>query len=200
MPLIHFAAQLAMLASLQAPPAAITPLVESRVGISNEDDSTVTHRRPRAIQISDAYATRLTIHRYGSYVMLPLFAAQYVMGSRLLKQRQDIFSGKRTQTIDDGLRRAHKYTAIGVGALFVVNTTTGVWNMYDNRKNPDHRTIRTIHALTMLLSDAGFVATGRIGLNALNREPSESRRHRTFALTSMGIATVGASMMWLFDH
>jgi hypothetical protein len=52
----------------------------------------------------------------------------------------------------------------------------------------------------MLLSDAGFVATGRIGLNALNKEPFESRRHSTFALTSMGIATVGASMMWLFDH
>jgi hypothetical protein len=200
MPLIHFAAQLAMLASLQAPPAPTAPMLESRVGISSEDDSTVLHRRPRAIQISDAYATRLTIHRYGSYVMLPLFAAQYVMGSRLLKQRQDIFSGKRTQNVDDGLRRAHKYTAIGVGALFVINTTTGAWNLYDNRKNPDHRAIRTVHALTMLLSDAGFVATGRIGLNALNKEPFESRRHRTFALTSMGIATVGASMMWLFDH
>ena len=31
--------------------------------------------RRRAVQYSDQYYTRLTIHRYGSYLMLPLFAA-----------------------------------------------------------------------------------------------------------------------------
>ena len=44
--------------------------------------------RPHAIEYSDAYNTRLTIHRWGSCTMLPLFASEYYLGNRLLNGHQ----------------------------------------------------------------------------------------------------------------
>ena len=47
---------------------------------------TPTVRRRHAIQYSDQYYTRLTIHRYGSYAMLPLFVAEYTPPSPVASQ------------------------------------------------------------------------------------------------------------------
>lgn len=196
MPIINIFLQLATLTSLQATPEPMVRL--EPIGVAAMHDS--TKRRPRAIEVSEAYEIRLRIHRYGSYTMLPLFATQYVLGSRLLKQREDIANGIRHEGVTHSLNRAHLYTALGVGTLFVSNTTTGLLNLYDNRHNPDNRGIRNAHALTMLLADAGFVLTGHMGLNAKSGSFQDSQRHRNVALGSMAIATVGASMMWFFDH
>ncbi len=190
-------AQALAVGSLQA--ATPSPMVDQMpLGATLSGDS--TNRRPRAIEFSKAYAVRLKIHRYGSYVMLPLFGTQYALGSRLLKQREDIVEGTRMEGVTHSLNRAHLYTALGIGTLFVSNTTTGLWNLYDNRNNPDHRGLRTAHVLTMLLADAGFVVTGHMGANAPRASVSYARRHYDFAIGSMAIATVGASMMWFFDH
>ena len=194
--LAHLLAQLAVAGSFQiAQPPGMRP---EAIGVRISADT--TRQRPRAIEISDAYATRLRIHRYGSYVMLPLFAAQYALGSRLLDQREDIVEGEQHTLASDGLRRAHLFTALGVGTLFISNTTTGVWNLYEDRHNPDHRGLRTVHALTMLLSDVGFVVTGKMGVNGKNGTVADTKRHHNMAIASMGIATIGASMMWIFDH
>jgi hypothetical protein len=192
--------QLATVASLQVRVPVPSVLAQQPLGIPAIDDSVRKHGRPRSIEVSDSYALRLKIHRYGSYTMLPLFATQFVLGTKLLNERQDIVSGDRTEPVNTTLRRAHLITALGVGTLFVSNTTTGLWNLYDNRKNPENRGIRTAHALTMLLADAGFVVTGRMGVNGKNGTVEDTRRHRTVALSSMGIATIGASMMWFIDH
>jgi hypothetical protein len=192
--------QLATVTSLQASVPAQSVFDQQPFGISAIDDSVKKHPRPRAIEVSDAYALRLKIHRYGSYTMLPLFATQYVLGTKLLKEREDIVSGARTEPVNNTLRRAHLFTALGVGTLFLSNTTTGLWNLYDNRKNPEHRRIRTVHALTMLLADAGFAVTGRMGVNGKNGTVQDTRRHHWVAVSSMGIATAGASMMWFLDH
>ena len=195
--LAHFLSQLAAVGSLQL--AAPPPMVqEIPVGVTVAGDS--TRRRPRAIEFGEAYAVRLKIHRYGSYAMLPLFATQYVLGSRLLKQREDIEDGRRLEGVTHSLNRAHLYTALGVGTLFVSNTTTGLWNLYENRHVTESRGIRTAHAVTMLLADAGFVLTGHMGLNAKSGSYDDARRHRNVALGSMAIATAGASLMWFFDH
>ncbi len=170
------------------------PVVPARAGAARPPADT---GRPRAVAVSDAYATRLTIHRWGSYAMLPVFAAQYVLGSRLISQKEDVFAGRRTTPIDRGLRDAHVATAAGVGALFAVNTVTGVWNLYESRGVAEGRRRRTIHALLMLAADAGFVATGLAGRTAGDRGPDEARRHRTIALGSFGVATAGAAYMWL---
>lgn len=152
--------------------------------------------RRRAVSISDGYARRLTIHRYGSYAMLPLFAGQYVLGRKLLQQKDGVFDGTRRVPIDAGLRRTHRNVGIGVGTLFAVNTTTGLWNLWEARHDGSHSGRRTAHVLAMLGADAGFVVTGMLASRAVEGRPSDARAHRNVALASMGLATIGATLMW----
>lgn len=157
-------------------------------------------RRPRAVEYSEAYGRRLAVHRYASYTMVPLFAAQYVLGSRLLGQKNDLFAGRRNEPIDGGLRTAHNATAAGVGVLFAVNTVTGLWNLGEARRDPNGRRRRTAHVLTMLAADGGFAATGLLGSRASDNTPRQARQHRNVALGSMAVAAVGASIMWFLDE
>lgn len=163
-------------------------------------DTTPPRRRRRAVEYSDAYMTRLKIHRYASYTMLPLFATQYVLGDKLLDQKEDQFASppRRLKPVSAGLKNAHVATAIGVGTLFGVNTVTGLWNLKESWKNPVGRGRRTTHVLLMLAADAGFTATGIMGSTATDGTPDAARRHRNVGLASMGVATVAASMMWFW--
>ena len=154
-----------------------------------------TTKRQKAVVVSDWYGRRLTIHRYGSYVMLPLFIAQYLLGQELLSQKEGVWDGTRREPIDENLRNAHQAVAIGVGTLFVVNTTTGLWNLWEIR-NDGGSSRRTWHVLSMLGADAGFVAVGIMGSNAVDGNPADARAHRNVALASMGLATIGVSLMW----
>ena len=180
-----------------APPA---PLVRPLpAGIVVPPD-TQPRRRPRAVEYSEAYGRRLTIHRWGSYAMVPLFVGQYVLGDRLLRQKEDVFAGRRNEPPSASLRRTHAVVAGGVGLLFLGNTVTGVWNYAESRRDPEGRALRTAHALTMLLSDAGFVATGVMGRRTVDGNPDDARAHRNVALASAGVALVGSGMMWLLDR
>lgn len=144
--------------------------------------------RPRAVSYSDAYYQRLTIHRYGSYAMLPLFAAEYVLGNELLNGRSPA----------SWVKPAHSAVAAGVGALFAVNTVTGAWNLWDARADENGRTRRIAHSALMLASDAGFAATGLIAGDA-KHSASAARRHRNVALASMGLSTAGTLLMWFWN-
>jgi hypothetical protein len=147
-------------------------------------------RRPRAAEYGDAYPTRLTLHRVGSFAMLPLFAAEYLLGDRLT---------------DGGSAPAgwveptHVSVAVGLGALFASNTVTGVWNLWDSRRDPAGRARRIIHGALLLAADAGFAYTGTLGDDATHSLDGR-RRHRAAALTSIGIGTVGTAMMWLWKN
>lgn len=153
--------------------------------------------RRRAVRTSEWYGRRLAIHRYGSYAMLPLFVTQFVLGNKLLNQKEDQYAGKRLTPIDKNLRNAHIGVGSAVGLLFISNTTTGVWNYLATRHNVEGRKLRTIHALTMLLADAGFAYTGLVASkDATDHGPPEARKHRNLGLGSMAIATAGASLMW----
>ena len=97
---------------------------------------------------------------------------------------------------------AHGALAAATAALFAVNTVTGVWNLAEGRKDPNHRTKRTVHGVLMLVADAGFVATGVMapeneheGEGGFEGGGTNRSTHRTVALTSMGIATVGYLIM-----
>jgi hypothetical protein len=150
-----------------------------------------TGGRPRAIEYSDGYYTRLTIHRYASYAELPLFAAEYALG-------QSILNGQRTGDFaSSGTVNAHRIVAGGLGVLFVVNTVTGVWNLYEARHDPAGRTRRNLHALSMLLADAGFLWTASLAGDAQESQDGADR-HRNAALASIGVATVSTLMMWLW--
>ena len=147
---------------------------------------------PRAIDMSPAYERRLAIHRWGGYAMLPLFGAQYVLGERILRQKTDIESGVRTEPIDHDLRLVHRWAAYGVAGVFIVNTVTGAWNLYDARAVKEGRALRTAHTLMMLASDAGFVVSGRQGF--------DHRKHRNVAIGSMSLATLSGLMMYVDAH
>jgi hypothetical protein len=145
-------------------------------------------RRRHAIEYSEWYSRRLTIHRLGSYTMLPLFAGEYVLGNQLLHGNEG-----------SGMKAAHVAVATGIGALFTVNTVTGAWNLWDSRSDPAGRTRRTLHAITLLASDAGFLWTGAIADQA-KRSDANARRHRNVALGSIGVATLGTAMMWFWKN
>jgi len=153
---------------------------------------TVTRKRPRprAIEYSDAYYTRLRIHHLASFAELPLFAAEYVLGQRLLNE-------ERTGFPSQGLKTAHTTVALGLGALFTLNTVTGGWNLWESRKDPAGRTLRFLHSAAMLGADAGFAWAGASGGSA-KHTLSGANHHRTIAISSMALATAGTAMMWLF--
>ena len=137
------------------------------------------------IEYSDAYGTRLTIHRLASWTMLPLFAAQYYTGAKLYSEGS---------SAPAWVRSSHGPLATGVAVLFGVNTITGVWNLYEARNDPAGRTKRTIHSILMLAADGGFAATGILA-NAAESSSSSRSLHRTVALSSMGVAALGWLIM-----
>ena len=138
-----------------------------------------------SIEYSEWYGRRLTIHRWASYSTLPLFAFQFLAGRELYEKSSDA---------PGWARKGHGIAATGVAALFVVNTVTGVWNLWDARKDPEGRTRRTAHGLLMLAADAGFTATGMLAESA-ESSPEDRRLHRSVALTSMAVATVSYLIM-----
>jgi hypothetical protein len=141
-----------------------------------------TSPRPMAFEYSDGYRTRLKVHKYASFAMIPLFVAQYAVGQKLYD-----YEGS------DSTRSAHTALAASTAVLFGVNTVTGVWNLSEGRKNPNHRTKRMVHGILMAVADAGFVATGAL---APDDEGGGNRStHRNVALASMGVATVAYLMM-----
>lgn len=147
--------------------------------------------RRRAIEYSDAYAVRLKIHQIGSYIELPLFAAEYFVGEKVLKDEQ-ANPGHRSS-----LRGTHGQLASGLELLFAVNTITGGWNLIDSRRDPAGRARRWIHSLAMLAADGGFVATAGSTRSARGGGTS-ANQHRALAIGSMGLATAATVMMWLW--
>jgi len=150
-------------------------------------------RRPVAFEYSEGYQKRLKIHKYASFATLPLFVAQFAVGQKL-------YNGNGS----DGTRTAHGILAGGTAVLFGLNTVTGVWNLSEGRKDPNHRTKRMVHGILMAVADAGFVATGIMtphheheegGFTFQQSGGTSQSTHRAVALTSMGIATVSYLMM-----
>jgi hypothetical protein len=145
-----------------------------------------TQQVQHAIEHSDAYYTRLTIHRIGSYAMLPLFAGEFYLGQKLIN------GGDYASWI----KPTHSVVAGTIGGLFAVNTVTGLWNLYDARKD-ENPTRRYLHSALMLAADAGFVYTAAIAGDAKHND-DDAGRHRNAALFSFGSATAGTLLMWLW--
>jgi hypothetical protein len=139
--------------------------------------------RPVAFEYSDGYHTRRKIHVYASLAMVPLFVTQVALGDSLYT---DATEGKRT---------AHIVVGSSIGALFAINTVTGVWNLWEGRKNPSRRALRLTHGILMLGADAGFLATAML---APGEDGSgDKSTHRAVALTSMGVAVASYVFMLL---
>jgi len=147
---------------------------------------TTPRRRPRAVEVSDAYATRLRIHKYASYTMIPLFVAQTVAGNQMYQSGGSDPSWAKSM---------HSIGAAGLGALFTVNTVTGVWNLWESRGVSEGRTLKLVHSALMLASDAGFAYAGiKLGPDA-QHSLAKRQEHRRVAYISMGGALVGYATM-----
>ena len=158
-------------------------------------DTAPHHTRPKAIEYSDFYHTRLVIHQVGSYVILPLFFAEYYMGEKL------ITSASPPQNLKD----AHAIVAGALGVVFIVNTITGGWNWWDSRHDPTGKTRRTWHTVMMLVADAGFVATAASAPGGNHHHTSTNyattaQTHRAIAIGSISLATISTVMMWVWKN
>lgn len=136
------------------------------------------------VEYSDGYFKRLTIHKWASYLTLPLFVGQYVVGQKLI-------DGEGSGS----LRSAHGALAGGVAALFAVNTVTGAMNFWEARKDPYGRNRRTLHSALMLLADVGFVATGALAKENEHGGTADNSTHRAVAIASMGTALFSYAIM-----
>lgn len=194
-----FATSLLLLAIARAPldtPTAQRSILDttavSSFRVITPVDTPVTRRH--AIQYSDAYYTRLTIHRYGSYLMLPLFAGEYALGQNLINDANP----------SSWMKPAHAGVALGIGGLFTVNTVTGAMNLWESRSDPANRGLRITHTVLMLASDAGFAITGALTPKRRSFDFAEIQasrnRHRNWALGSIGLSTAGTALMWFVKH
>lgn len=166
-------------AGIRAGLAPVAPLIPQDTG------------RQRAIEYSNMYHTRLTIHRIASYAELPLFAAEYFVGKKVLDDE------RANPGVRSSSKGAHSAIATGLEALFAVNTITGVWNLIESRHDPAGRPRRWIHSILMLVADAGFVATASAAGDA-SGGGTNANHHRSLAIGSMGVATVATVMMWIW--
>ena len=150
-------------------------------------------QRPRAVTYSDGYYVRLKIHQIASYTTLPLFVSEYFIGEKLYRDGP---------TGDQSLRNVHQVVALGIGGLFVVNTVTGGWNLWESRHDPNGRTRRWLHAGLMMAADAGFVATGASapGRRAFTTGTNTGSTHQTLAIASMSVALSSYLMMLIWKN
>lgn len=153
-----------------------------------------TTRRRRAVEVSEWYGRRLTIHRAMSYAMLPTFAAQYIAGAKLYD------AGNGGPPAPSWARPVHQAGAGAIAGIFAVNTVTGVWNLWDSRHTPDRRWLRLSHAATMLGANAAFAYTGiRLSQEAEN-SAEKRRQHRQVALIGIGASTASGILMKVFNR
>lgn len=145
-----------------------------------------------AVEHSDAYLTRAKIHKIASFATLPLFAAEVALG-------QSIYN---VAPVSGSKKSAHIAVGAGIMALFGVNTITGAWNLFgEDRQDPKGRGLRVVHAILMMVADAGFVATSATGPHGNRRValtiPTGEATHRALAFGSIGVGTTGYLLMLL---
>lgn len=147
--------------------------------------------RPQAVDVSEWYARRLTLHRRLSYAILPIFAFQYMAGREIWEKGGGAPSWARN---------GHRVGATAIAGVFAANVVTGVWNYMDSRGVEDGRARRTLHGLSMLAATGGFTWAGAVLSEQAETDPAKRRLHRTVALTSIGITVTSGVLMRVFNQ
>lgn len=153
-------------------------------------EDTVRPRR-RSVEVGEWYNRRLTIHRYGSYAMYPLFALQAIAGNQIYKDQRGAPEWAKT---------GHRVGATGLATVFTLNTVTGLWNLWESRDVEQDRSRRTVHTLLMLAADAGFTYAGVRLSEQAETDADKRELHRTVAYSSMATALAGVSVMVLWKE
>ena len=170
-------------------------LTESAYPMTENQSTTVPKppARPKAVTYGSGHLLRLKIHKYASLATLPLFISEFAVGQKLYNGRDS-----------ESLRSAHVALASGIAGLFAANTVTGLWDLWEARKDSGSHKKQMFHGILMLAADVGFLTTGALapGDNeneGISRGGTEGDRalHRKVAISSMGIATVSYLYMLL---
>ena len=183
-------------------PLVAVATIGARDGIATQDTASAATRipltivvdtprvRPRAIEVSDWYSRRLTVHRDLSYSVIPIFTVQWIAGEQIYREGRDAPTWAKT---------THRAGATALAGIFTVNTVTGLWNLWDSRSVPQGRGLRTFHALSMLAADAGFTYAGVKLAKEAETDFDKRRQHRTIALSSMAVTVVSGVAMKLLN-
>ena len=154
-------------------------------------EDTLPPRRRRSIEVGDWYERRLRIHRYGAYTVLPLFALTTLSGNALYDDPRN-----GPEWAKNGMR----YGATALAGVFTSNTVTGLWNLWDSRAVPQGRTRRTLHAILMLASDAGFTYAGAKLADEAENSVEKRREHRAWAYGSMATTAAAIAVIKLWPE
>lgn len=151
---------------------------------------------PQAVRLSDGYYTRLDIHRYASYAVVPLFVLEYVAGQKLLE---------KGSAAPLWAERVHKPAAYAVAGIFTLNTATGLINYSEARKIRQGRKRRAWHTALMLAADAGFIysiakapSTAKIDARIASGKVGGWTPHKASAIASMSVSTLAYLMMYVW--
>lgn len=147
-------------------------------------------QRPRAIEVSEWYGRRLTLHRRLAYATIPLFAFQWTAGQQIWDKGNEAPAWALT---------GHRVGAASIATVFTINTVTGVWNLWETRATAEGRGRRYFHAASMLVADAGFTWAGAVLSEQAENDFGKRRLHRKVALTSMGITLTSGLLMRLLN-
>jgi hypothetical protein len=153
-------------------------------------DTPPPRTRPRAIEVSEWYSRRLTLHRYVAYGTIPVFAAQWIAGNQLLQE---------SRAAPEWAKFMHRAGATALAGMFTVNTVTGIWNWWDSRAVTQHRVLRTVHAITLIACDAAFSYTGAKLSEDAETSNSARHLHHQVALISMGVTVLSGTAMKIWN-
>lgn len=167
--------------------AAITLFAQLATAVPTDTPTTPAAQRVRAVEVSEWYSRRLTLHRRLSYTVIPLFAFQYAAGSQIWT---------KGDAAPEWARRGHRIGAATIGGVFVANTVTGAWNLWDSRHVEEGRARRYLHAASMFVADAGFTWAGAVLSEQAERSIAKRRLHRTVALSSMALSVTSGLIMY----
>ena len=142
-------------------------------------------RRGHAVQYSDAYATRLALHKALSWAMIPLFIGSGYTGFVLRSQ---------TTNAPSWVKSIHGPLAGATAIVFAANTLTGTLNLIESRKDPTDRTKRFLHGAMFLAAAGGFAYVIAAGDN-IHEYGRANHWHRDVALASMGVSVVSWAIM-----
>lgn len=166
---------------LLAPQAVTTPV---------DTPPPAPRKRVQAVEVSEWYGKRLTLHRRLSYATIPVFLFQWTAGQQIWE---------KGASAPAWARQGHRIGAATIGSIFVANTVTGVWNWIDSRHTEQGRGLRNLHALSMLVAEAGFTWAGAVLSEQAETSFAKRRLHRTVALTSIGITVTSGVLMKILN-
>lgn len=146
--------------------------------------------RPRAVEISDWYSKRLTLHRRTAYAIIPMFGFQALAGKQIWDKGNVAASWARN---------GHRVGAAAIATAFTVNAVTGAWNLWDSRSTSEGRGLRYLHAASMLTASAGFTYAGAVLSEQAERSTEKRRLHWQVAVSSMALTAVSGVLMKILN-